>query len=113
MACLEFARPVLWSSQRHGHDDDDELMVLLEGELVLIEDEGRTLLRTGDIAAWPKGTVNGHHLINESPLPARFLVIGTNSGDGGYSGIDLAFRADEPFYRHRDGAPYRVWETDE
>ena len=59
-------KPGAWSSQRHWHDGEDEFLVMLSGEAVLVEDEGRTILRAGDIAAWPKGTGNGHHLRNES-----------------------------------------------
>ena len=64
-------KPGAWSSQRHWHDGEDEFLVMLSGEAVLVEDEGRTILRAGDIAAWPKGTGNGHHLRNESERTAR------------------------------------------
>ena len=30
-----------WSSQRHWHSHEDEFVFVLEGELVLIEDDGR------------------------------------------------------------------------
>ncbi len=59
--------PGAWSSQRHWHDGEDEFLVMLSGEAVLVEDDGRTTLKAGDLAAWPKGTGIGHHLINESP----------------------------------------------
>jgi uncharacterized cupin superfamily protein len=101
--------PGTWSSQRHWHLDDDELLMMIEGELVLVEDEGRSVMRAGDIAAWRKGTGNGHHLINESSADARFLVVGANKGGAAYPDIDLAVRAGEPFYRHVDGTPYREW----
>ncbi|TIU47456.1 MAG: cupin domain-containing protein, partial [Mesorhizobium sp.] len=39
-----------WSSQRHWHSHEDELVYVLEGELVLVEDGGETLLRAGDSA---------------------------------------------------------------
>jgi len=68
--------PGAWSSQRHWHEGEDELVVMLEGEAVLIENEGRTLLRSGDIATFPKGVANGHHLVNESEAPCRFVAIG-------------------------------------
>ena len=58
--------PGAWSSQRHWHDTEDELVVMLSGEAVLVEDDGETLLTAGDIAAWPMGGSNGHHLINRS-----------------------------------------------
>ncbi|VWB49885.1 transcriptional regulator [Burkholderia lata] len=34
-----------WSSQRHWHSDEDEFVYVLEGELVMIEDGGETVLR--------------------------------------------------------------------
>jgi uncharacterized cupin superfamily protein len=98
--------PGAWSSQRHWHDGEDEFLVMIEGEAVLVEDDGRTTLRPGDSAAWPKGSTNGHHLINESSVPCRFIVVGggVNTG-GGYSDIDLLFTP-EGTYAHKDGTPY-------
>ncbi len=49
-------KPGAWSSQRHWHDGEDEFLVMLTGEAVLVEDDGRTVLRAGDCAAWPKGS---------------------------------------------------------
>ena len=99
-------KPGAWSSQRHWHDGEDEFLVMLEGEAILIEDEGRTSLRAGDCAAWPKGSTNGHHLVNESETDCVFIVVGggTNTG-GGYSDIDMMFTADGR-YVHKDGTPY-------
>ncbi len=98
--------PGAWSSQRHWHDGEDEFAVMLEGEAVLVEDDGRTILRPGDMAAWPKGVRNGHHLINESDRPCRFVVFGGTSRTWGeYSDIDMKFTGDGP-YLHKDGTPY-------
>jgi uncharacterized cupin superfamily protein len=99
-------KPGAWSSQRHWHDGEDEFLVMLSGESVLVEDDGRTVLRAGDCAAWPKGGTNGHHLINETNADCTFLCVGggINTG-GGYSDIDLAFTADGT-YVHKDGTPY-------
>jgi uncharacterized cupin superfamily protein len=99
-------KPGAWSSQRHWHDGEDEFLVILEGEAVLVEDEGRTVLRAGDCAAWPKGIANGHHLRNESGEDCVFVVVGagTNTG-GGYSDIDMMWTADDR-YVHKDGTPY-------
>ena len=98
--------PGAWSSQRHWHDGEDEFLVMLEGEAVLLEDDGRTTLRPGDLVAWAKGTGIGHHLINESDRPCRFVAFGggKNTG-GGYSDIDMLFTA-EGGYTHKDGTPY-------
>jgi Cupin domain len=38
--------PGAWSSQRHWHEKEDEFLMVLEGELVLVEDEGETILAT-------------------------------------------------------------------
>ena len=46
-------KPGAWSSQRHWHEGEDELVIMLSGEAVLIEDDGETVMRAGDIAAWP------------------------------------------------------------
>jgi len=98
--------PGSWSSQRHWHDTEDEFLVMLSGEAVLVEDDGRTVLRAGDCAAWPQGTANGHHLRNESDADCEFIVIGGGvRTTGGYSDIDMVFTADGR-YLHKDGTPY-------
>lgn len=98
--------PGAWSSQRHWHHGEDEFLVMLEGEAVLVEDDGHTLMRAGDLAAWPKGTGIGHHLINESDSRCRFIVFGGGEcTGGGYSDIDMLFTADGR-YIHKDGTPY-------
>ena len=99
-------KPGAWSSQRHWHNGEDEFLVMLTGEAVLVEDDGRTVLKPGDVAAWAKGTGIGHHLINESDSDCSFIVVGggTNTG-GGYSDIDLIFTP-EGTYAHKDGTPY-------
>ncbi len=101
-------KPGSWSSQRHWHDGEDELVVMLLGEAVLIEDEGETILKAGDVAAFPAGMANGHHLINRSDADCVFIAIGTGdrAKGGGYSDIDMTF--DEKGYYHKDGTPYPV-----
>lgn len=98
--------PGAWSSQRHWHRDEDELLVMIAGEAVLIENEGRTIVRPGDIVAWAKGVENGHHLINESDEDCIFVCIsgGNRDGGGAYSDIDMMFEGDG--YFHKDGTPY-------
>ncbi len=98
--------PGVWSSQRHWHEADDEFLVMVEGELVLIENAGRAVMRPGDCAAFPKNSGDGHHLINESDKPARFIVIGASKGGTTYPDIDLLHVAGEQGYRHKDGTPY-------
>ena len=101
-------KPGAWSSQRHWHDGEDEFLVMIAGEAVLVEDGGRTILRAGDCAAWPKGSTNGHHLRNESTEDCSFIVVGGGvCTGGGYSDIDMLFTADSR-YVHKDGTPYEA-----
>ncbi|QDP18789.1 cupin domain-containing protein [Sphingomonas xanthus] len=98
--------PQAWSSQRHWHDGEDELVIILSGRAMLVEDEGETEVGPGDVLAWPKGSTNGHHLINRFDEPCSFVAIsaGPRAG-GGYSDIDMLFTDDGRFCR-RDGTEY-------
>ncbi|MFN3590900.1 MAG: cupin domain-containing protein [Thermaurantiacus sp.] len=96
------------SSQRHWHDGEDEFLVMLEGEAVLVEDAGETLLRAGDCAAFPMGVRDGHQLVNRSARPCVFVVVGGGEPKGGgYSDIDMLFSPDGRYTR-RDGTPYET-----
>jgi uncharacterized cupin superfamily protein len=100
-------KPGAWSSQRHWHNGEDEMVIMLSGEAVLVEDDGRTVMRAGDIAVWPKGSSNGHHLINESDSDCVLVALGGGKqydSGGGYSDIDMLFTPDG--YTHKDGTPY-------
>ncbi len=87
--------PGAWSSQRHWHNGLDEFLVMLEGEAVLIENDGETVLRPGDCAAWPKDVPNAHHLVNRSDRACMFLAIDNRRGEGDchYPDIDLHYDA--------------------
>ncbi len=99
-------KPGAWSSQRHWHGGEDELVIMLSGEAVLIEDTGETILRAGDVAAFPAGVQNGHHLQNRSAADCIFIAISAGDKDSGgaYSDIDMTFSKDGCF--HKDGTPY-------
>jgi uncharacterized cupin superfamily protein len=71
--------PGAYSSLRHWHENQDEFVFLLEGELILIEEEGETVLRPGDAAGFKAGVANGHHLVNRSAGDAVFIEIGTRT----------------------------------
>lgn len=97
--------PGAWSSQRHWHEGEDELLVMLSGRAMLIEDDGEVELLPGDIAAWPMGDRNGHHLVNRSSEPCSFVCVSAGEDTaGGYSDIDMVFTAKGFF--HKDGTPY-------
>lgn len=97
-----------WSSQRHWHSHEDEFVHVLQGELVLVEDAGETLLRAGDSATFPKGTGNGHHMINRSPSVAIYLEVGSRDRQDltTCSDIDLKSANADGRFVHKDGTPY-------
>jgi len=100
-------KPGAWTSQRHWHALEDELLVMLSGEAVLVEDEGETVLHAGDVAIWPKGVRNGHCLQNRSDADCSLIAIsaGDSANDHGeYPDIDLKFTPGG--YLHKDGTPY-------
>src|SRR5262245_42794103 len=70
-------KPGAQSSQRHWHENEDEFVYMLEGELVLCEDNGETVLKPGDAAGWKAGVRNGHCLVNRSNRDAVFIEIGS------------------------------------
>jgi uncharacterized cupin superfamily protein len=100
--------PGAWSSQRHWHTKEDEFVWVLEGEVVLVTDEGEQILRAGEGAGFPAGEKNGHHLQNRSTQDAKLLEIGSRrpSEDAcDYPDIDMTLEPGVGF-THRDGRPY-------
>ena len=98
------------SSIRHWHESEDEFIYMLDGELVLCEDGGETVLKPGDAAGWKAGVQNGHCLVNRSDRDAVFLEIGSRMkrDNGEYPDVDMKFRKDESGvqYLHKSGEPY-------
>ena len=82
--------------------------MVVSGELTLITDEGETLMRAGDCAAFPAGKPNGHHLVNRSWGNALFLAVGPNipADRATYPDIDLMYDGSTNSYTHKDGTPY-------
>ena len=97
-----------WSSQRHWHSHEDEFVHVLSGELVLVEDDGETLLKAGDSAAFPKGSGNGHHLINRGAETAVYLEVGSRHADDltTCSDVDMMSANAEGRFVHKDGTPW-------
>ena len=98
------------SSLRHWHAEQDEFIVMLDGELVLEMDSGETVMRAGDCAAFPAGVADGHCMVNRSDRPGRFICIGTrtDTDTGHYPGIDLKaeVRGKDTVFTRCDGTPY-------
>lgn len=100
------------SAQKHWHRNEDELVYMLEGEAVLVEDDGETVLRAGDVATFKAGVAVGHMLVNRSDKGVVFLEVGTRARDevSTYTDpdIDMVFEKKDGAWRalHRDGRRY-------
>jgi uncharacterized cupin superfamily protein len=107
---LTTLKPGASSALRHWHEREDEFIYLLEGELVLIEDDGEVVLKPGDAAGFKANSRNGHHLVNKTDRDAIYLEVGTRSKleRVEYPGVDLMVVRDDKGmrYTHKNGEPY-------
>ncbi len=103
-------KPGAASALRHWHEQEDELVFILEGEATLIEDDGETLLKPGDAAGFKANSRNGHQLVNKSARDVVYLEVGTRSKyeRAHYPEADLKVVGDDKGmrYTHKNGEPY-------
>lgn len=103
-------KPGSHSALRHWHETEDEFIYVLDGELVLIEDGGETVLKPGDCAAFKAQSRNGHCLVNRTERDATYLEVGTRSASERmhYPDDDLIMERDETSRRYlrKSGGPY-------
>jgi uncharacterized cupin superfamily protein len=104
-------KPGAWSSQRHWHTQEDELVFVLEGEITLCEDHHKeTVLKPGDAAGWKASSRIGHCLINRGKQDARYIEIGTRAPFEStvYPDIDMRAERDKNGMRYlkKTGEPY-------
>ena len=95
---------------RHWHTREDEMVFVVEGEVVLVSDDGEQVLRAGACAGFPAGAKNGHQLINRSDRPARYLEISNRDPEdtAEYPDVDLALRRGTDgklVFTRKDGSP--------
>lgn len=106
---LEELPPGSRSSFRHWHETEDEMILMLSGEVILCEDD-EAPLRAGEAACWPAGRATGHQLHNRSAAPAIYLTIGTRHMADviHYPDHDLIThkQGQARRYLHGDGTPY-------
>ena len=98
------------SALRHWHEQEDEFIYVLEGELVLVENDGEVVLKPGDAAGFKAGSGNAHRLINRGTLDAVYFEVGTRAKSERvhYPDVDLVMERDDKRrrYLHRSGEPY-------
>ncbi len=98
-----------WSSQRHWHAAEDEFVWVVEGEVVLVEEDGETVLVARDCAGFKAGVANGHRIENRSDREAVLLEVGSRRPTDDacdYPDIDMILPKGADRYFHRDGTPY-------
>ena len=99
------------SALRHWHEQEDEFIYMLDGELVLQENDGETVLRPGDAAGFKAGSGIAHCLINRTARDALYLEVGTRAKSERvhYPDVDFLMERDETgrrFFR-KSGEPIR------
>ena len=102
---IEALPPGSKSSFRHWHEAEDEMVYMLAGEVVLIEDS-EAVLQGGDVACWPAGLAVGHCLENRSGTEVRYLVIGSRKAQ------DVIHYPDGDLVAHKDGKARRYFHAD-
>jgi uncharacterized cupin superfamily protein len=85
---------------RHWHVNQDEFVIIVEGTVTLIDDDGEHQLHAGDCAGFKAGDANGHHIINKSDEVAILFEIGTRTD------IETAYYADHDLMVTKMGGDY-------
>jgi uncharacterized cupin superfamily protein len=102
--------PGALSSLRHWHLNEDEFVMVTEGECTLVQDAGETVMRPGDCAAFPAGSTDGHHFINRTDTVAKFLVVGSKAPRevATYSDVDLRVEIEggKARFTYKDGSDW-------
>ena len=94
--------PGSWSAHRHWHENEDEFVYVIEGEITLIDDAGEHLLKPGMCAGFKSGVRNGHHLVNKTETPVTYLEIGTRAP------IERAYYPEADMFFEKDGTKTTV-----
>jgi uncharacterized cupin superfamily protein len=107
---LTTLKPGAASALRHWHEQEDEFVFVLQGDVTLVEDDGETVLKPGDAAGFKANSRNGHQLVNKSALDVVYLEVGTRSKyeSVDYPDVDLKVVRDDKGgrYTHKNGEPY-------
>ena len=78
----------------HWHENEDEFVIVLSGEVVLVEEGIETPLKAGECAGFKVGNPVGHNIINKSSEIAILFDVGTRCDNdvGHYTGLDFTYR---------------------
>jgi len=99
------------SALRHWHEHEDEFIYMIDGELILHENAGETVLKAGDAAGFKAGSGIAHCLINRTARDAVYLEVGTRAKSERvhYPDVDFMMERDDTGRRYfrKSGDPIR------
>ena len=101
-AYLQTLHPGGKSSNRHWHENEDEFLFVVFGQITIVENDGPHVLEPGDTACWPAGVDNAHHVLNESALACSYVMVGTRVTR------DVCHYPDLGKTLHSEGAEWRM-----
>ena len=87
-------KPGAATALNHWHENEDEFVIVLSGEVVLVEGDTETPLKAGECAGFKAGDPVGHHIINKSSEVAILFEVGTRCDNEvcHYTGLDFTYR---------------------
>lgn len=98
----------------HFETTEEEWLIVIEGELTLRTPEGESVLRAGDVAAFPAGAAGAHAVRNHTDAPVRYAMPSTNApyGDACVYPDSGKVRIHAPGFEHRGwlGESVDYWE---
>jgi uncharacterized cupin superfamily protein len=105
-AYVQTMHPGARSSNSHWHENEDEFLYVLSGEVTVMEGAEAQVLHAGDSACWPAGVPTAHYLFNQSSQPCSYLIVGSRARQ------DVCHYPDTGRSLHTDGNSWRLLEAD-
>jgi uncharacterized cupin superfamily protein len=98
----------------HFETNEEEWLIVIDGELTLRTPEGESVLRAGDVACFPAGVSGAHAVRSHTDASARYVMPSTSARYGGgcvYPDSGKVLVAGPGFvHRGRLGEPVDYWE---
>jgi uncharacterized cupin superfamily protein len=103
--------PGAGSALRHAHSKQDEFVYILEGNPVLITNQGETSLTPGMCAGFKAGSGNASQLVNRTSVDVLYLEVGDRSAGDIVNYPDDDLKAELGMdgkwqFMHKNGTPW-------
>ncbi|CAN5325906.1 hypothetical protein BH10PSE17_BH10PSE17_01080 [soil metagenome] len=105
-AYLQTLHPGARSSNNHWHENEDEFLYVLSGQVTVTENAEPQVLSVGDSVCWPAGSPIAHHVSNHSDETCSYLIVGTRVSK------DVCHYPDTGRTLHTDGNDWRLLDAD-